>query len=162
MKKDIHPKYDTATITCACGNVVQTKSTKKEMRIEICANCHPAFTGKKKFVDTAGRLERFENMIKSSDDIRKDSKKKKTRVKKQKAKLDVELIVKEQKEREAAREKEKKMKEAKKVAEEMKKVKIIKEGKVIKDVEKKSVKAKEKEIKPKVSKKKTAKKENNK
>ena len=59
MKKDIHPKYVDATITCVCGNVVHTRSTVPEMRVEICSNCHPFFTGKQKLVDTAGRVERF-------------------------------------------------------------------------------------------------------
>lgn len=59
MKKGIHPKYETTTITCACGNVIPTKSTLKEIRVEICSNCHPYFTGKQKLMDTAGRVERF-------------------------------------------------------------------------------------------------------
>jgi len=60
MKKEIHPKYYDATITCACGNVVHTKSTVKELHVEICSKCHPFFTGKQKLVDTAGRVERYE------------------------------------------------------------------------------------------------------
>jgi len=59
MKKDIHPKYVDATITCACGNVIKTRSTKPVQRIEICSNCHPFFTGKQKFVDTAGRVDKY-------------------------------------------------------------------------------------------------------
>jgi len=59
MKKGIHPKYETTTITCACGNVIPTKSTLKDIRVEICSNCHPYFTGKQKLMDTAGRVERF-------------------------------------------------------------------------------------------------------
>ncbi len=59
MKKDIHPKYLDATITCACGNVIKTKSTVKDIHVEICSSCHPFFTGKQKLVDTAGRVERF-------------------------------------------------------------------------------------------------------
>ena len=59
MKKDIHPEYTETTITCACGNVIKTKSTVKEQQIEICSSCHPFFTGKEKLVDTAGRVERF-------------------------------------------------------------------------------------------------------
>lgn len=59
MKKGIHPKYEATTITCACGNVIQTRSTIKDIRVEICSNCHPYFTGKQKLVDTAGRVERF-------------------------------------------------------------------------------------------------------
>ena len=60
MKKDIHPKYQKATITCACGNTIVTYSTRKDIKVEICSHCHPFFTGKEKFVDTAGRVEKFE------------------------------------------------------------------------------------------------------
>lgn len=59
MKKGIHPKYEEATITCACGNTFKTRSTKKEQRLEICSACHPFFTGKQKFVDSAGRVEKY-------------------------------------------------------------------------------------------------------
>lgn len=59
MKPDIHPKYEETTITCACGEVIQTKSTKKNLKVEICSKCHPFFTGKQKLVDTAGRVDRF-------------------------------------------------------------------------------------------------------
>ncbi|MCK9522942.1 MAG: 50S ribosomal protein L31 [Proteobacteria bacterium] len=60
MKPDIHPKYELITITCACGNAVQVRSTwGKDMGLEICSNCHPFFTGKQKLLDTAGRIERF-------------------------------------------------------------------------------------------------------
>jgi large subunit ribosomal protein L31 len=59
MRKDIHPEYHRATVTCACGNTFETGSTRKEIRVEICSQCHPFFTGKQKLVDTAGRVERF-------------------------------------------------------------------------------------------------------
>ncbi len=59
MKPDIHPVYATATVNCACGNTYQTRSTVAEIHTDICANCHPFFTGKQKLVDTAGRVERF-------------------------------------------------------------------------------------------------------
>lgn len=59
MKKDVHPDYQQTTITCACGNVIHTRSTKQNIRVEICSSCHPYFTGEKKFVDSAGRIERF-------------------------------------------------------------------------------------------------------
>ena len=59
MKKGIHPEYDKTTITCVCGNVIETRSTVKDIHVEICSNCHPFFTGKQKLVDTAGRVERF-------------------------------------------------------------------------------------------------------
>ena len=59
MKANIHPAYETASITCACGSIVHTRATKKAIRVEICSQCHPFFTGSKKLVDTAGRIERF-------------------------------------------------------------------------------------------------------
>ncbi|MCX7001386.1 MAG: 50S ribosomal protein L31 [Candidatus Sumerlaeota bacterium] len=59
MKSDIHPKYVEATITCACGNVIKTRSTKPEQKIEICSACHPFFTGKQKLLDSAGRVEKY-------------------------------------------------------------------------------------------------------
>lgn len=59
MKKGIHPDYVESTVTCACGNAFTTRSTKKEIRVEICSQCHPFFTGKQKFVDSAGRVEKF-------------------------------------------------------------------------------------------------------
>jgi len=59
MKKGIHPEYTDAIIKCACGNVIKTRSTVKEIRVEICSACHPFYTGKKKLVDTGGRIEKF-------------------------------------------------------------------------------------------------------
>ncbi len=59
MKKNLHPKYYLATVTCACGNTFETGSTTENIRVEICSACHPFYTGKQKFVDTAGRVERF-------------------------------------------------------------------------------------------------------
>ncbi len=60
MRSGIHPEYVEATITCACGNVIHTRSTKKDIRVEICSQCHPFFTGKQRLVDTAGRVEKFQ------------------------------------------------------------------------------------------------------
>lgn len=61
MKADTHPKYAEVNVTCSCGNVFKTRSTmnKSELHIEVCAACHPFYTGKQKIVDTAGRVERF-------------------------------------------------------------------------------------------------------
>jgi len=59
MKKGIHPKYEMTKISCACGNVIETRSTTRDIKVEICSSCHPFFTGKQKLVDTAGRIERF-------------------------------------------------------------------------------------------------------
>ncbi len=60
MKKGIHPNYVKAMIKCACGNVIETRSTKGDYTVEICSNCHPFFTGKQKFVDSAGMVEKFQ------------------------------------------------------------------------------------------------------
>ena len=59
MKEKIHPKVYKAKITCACGNVIETGSTKKDIKVEVCSKCHPFFTGKQKMVDTGGRVSRF-------------------------------------------------------------------------------------------------------
>jgi large subunit ribosomal protein L31 len=59
MKADIHPRYQVTTVHCACGNTFQTRSTQRDIHVEICSACHPFFTGKQKLVDTAGRVERF-------------------------------------------------------------------------------------------------------
>ncbi len=59
MKKGIHPEYVESRVICACGNTFVTRSTKKEIRVEICSQCHPFFTGKQKLVDSAGRVEKF-------------------------------------------------------------------------------------------------------
>jgi len=60
MKKDIHPKYfSDAKIICACGSIIETGSTVKEMKVEICSACHPFYTGKRKSLDTTGRVDRF-------------------------------------------------------------------------------------------------------
>lgn len=66
MKADIHPEYVETTISCACGHTIQTRSTKQSIRIEICSTCHPFFTGEKKFVDTAGRIEKFQKRYKKN------------------------------------------------------------------------------------------------
>ena len=59
MKEGIHPTYERTTIRCACGNVIETRSTKKDIRVEVCSKCHPFFTGKQKMVDTGGRVSLF-------------------------------------------------------------------------------------------------------
>ncbi len=59
MRDKIHPKYEPCTITCSCGNVIETRSTVGDMRIEICSACHPFYTGKQKLLDTAGRIEKY-------------------------------------------------------------------------------------------------------
>lgn len=59
MKQGIHPNYVDSVITCACGEVIHTRSTKPEIRVDVCAKCHPFYTGKQKLVDTGGRVDRF-------------------------------------------------------------------------------------------------------
>jgi len=59
MKADIHPKYITCTVTCGCGSTFQTRSTRQKIAVEICSACHPFYTGQQKFVDTAGRIEKY-------------------------------------------------------------------------------------------------------
>ncbi|MBP3442351.1 MAG: 50S ribosomal protein L31 [Acutalibacteraceae bacterium] len=59
MKEGIHPKYEKTVIRCACGNEIETRSTKENLRVDICSKCHPFFTGKQKLVDTGGRVDRF-------------------------------------------------------------------------------------------------------
>lgn len=59
MKTDIHPKYMTCQVTCGCGSTFTTRATVRELRVEICGSCHPFYSGKQKFVDSAGRVDRF-------------------------------------------------------------------------------------------------------
>ncbi len=68
MKADIHPDYQNCKVHCGCGNTFMTRSTRPEIHVEICAACHPFYTGKQKFVDTAGRIQRFQEKFKWSGD----------------------------------------------------------------------------------------------
>ena len=78
MKKDIHPKYYPATvIKCACGATLETGATKEDIEVEICSHCHPFFTGDKKVVDTAGRVERFKKLAEASAKLKTAKKAKK-------------------------------------------------------------------------------------
>lgn len=91
MKKDIHPAYTAkTTITCSCGATFETGATKEELSIESCSQCHPAYTGKKKIVDSTGRVERFKNLAakakeqqKSRKEVKDKTAKKEERAKKQ-------------------------------------------------------------------------------
>ncbi|MCC7443062.1 MAG: 50S ribosomal protein L31 [Bdellovibrionales bacterium] len=65
MKQAIHPRYVEARVVCACGNTFETRATKDEIRVEVCSNCHPFFTGKQRMMDTEGRVERFRNRYKN-------------------------------------------------------------------------------------------------
>jgi large subunit ribosomal protein L31 len=77
MRKNIHPKYEEATVTCACGNTFKTRSTKPVIKVEICSHCHPFFTGTQKLMDTAGRVDKFSKKYKSTEGktVRKVTKK---------------------------------------------------------------------------------------
>jgi large subunit ribosomal protein L31 len=61
MQEGIHPNYFETTVTCGCGNTFKTRSTRKELKVDICNACHPFYTGKLKYIDTAGRIEKFQN-----------------------------------------------------------------------------------------------------
>jgi large subunit ribosomal protein L31 len=63
VKTEIHPQYEITTVVCSCGNTFETRSTAKEMHVEICAECHPFYTGKQKLIDTGGRVERFQRRL---------------------------------------------------------------------------------------------------
>ncbi|MGN1095734.1 MAG: 50S ribosomal protein L31 [Eubacteriales bacterium] len=65
MKEGIHPNYVDAKIVCACGEVINTKSTKGDFHVEVCSKCHPFFTGKQKFVDAGGRVDKFKKRLES-------------------------------------------------------------------------------------------------
>ncbi len=88
MKEGIHPKYFETTITCACGNVIHTRSTVKNIRVEICSACHPFFTGRQKLIDTAGRVEKFKQRYTrtAGKTVRKKPETKKTVARKTKGK----------------------------------------------------------------------------
>ena len=77
MKKDTHPTYySDAKVVCACGNSFSVGSTQKEIRTEICSNCHPFYTGKQNLIDTAGRVERFQAMVKKTEGLKTRGRKK--------------------------------------------------------------------------------------
>lgn len=67
MQKGIHPNYEKTEIRCACGNVVETRSTKSNISVEVCSKCHPFYTGNQKLVDTGGRVARFEKRLKMAE-----------------------------------------------------------------------------------------------
>jgi large subunit ribosomal protein L31 len=79
MKSDIHPSYEKAVVTCACGNSFETRSTKKEIHLEICSSCHPFYTGRQKLVDSAGMVDKFQRRMqktKQAQEAREKGKKK--------------------------------------------------------------------------------------
>ncbi|MBN1621672.1 MAG: 50S ribosomal protein L31 [Endomicrobiales bacterium] len=89
MKEGIHPKYVESTVTCVCGNTFKTRSTKPQIKLDICSNCHPFFTGKQKIVDTAGRVERFKKRFAKTEGktVKKKASHKKRAIKRPKGKI---------------------------------------------------------------------------
>ncbi|MBU1670218.1 MAG: 50S ribosomal protein L31 [Actinobacteria bacterium] len=77
MKKDIHPEYMKTIVTCSCGDSFETRSTKPELHVEICSQCHPFYTGKQKLVDSGGRVERFQKRYQSHLDVKGSKSKRK-------------------------------------------------------------------------------------
>jgi large subunit ribosomal protein L31 len=73
LKKGIHPEYKVGTVSCACGNTFEVRSTVGDMKLEICSECHPFFTGKQKFIDTAGRVDKFRRKYGLSEKSEKES-----------------------------------------------------------------------------------------
>lgn len=95
MKQGIHPKYETITVTCSCGNTFETKSTVDAINVEICSSCHPFFTGKQKLVDTAGRVDKFRMKMEASQKLKANATEKTPRVKKDDSSSDIKEIAEE-------------------------------------------------------------------
>lgn len=75
MKKDIHPKYyEKAKVTCSCGNTFEVGSTEPEIHVEVCSACHPFYTGTAKFIDTAGRVDKFRNRVRKAEEMQEQKK----------------------------------------------------------------------------------------
>ena len=87
MKDGIHPEYLDTTVTCGCGNAFQTRSTRAELKVDVCSNCHPFYTGKLKFIDTAGRIEKFQTKFSSGSYASVDAGKTKKKPKRLKEEL---------------------------------------------------------------------------
>jgi large subunit ribosomal protein L31 len=77
MKADIHPDYVLATVHCSCGNEFETRATKPELRVELCSECHPFYTGRQKLVDSGGRVDRFQRRLAKTEEKKAGSKRKK-------------------------------------------------------------------------------------
>src|SRR5688572_18498524 len=73
MKQGIHPTYETTTVTCACGNTFQTRSTRQNLRVDVCSNCHPFYTGEQRIVDTAGQVDRFMRRLQTAQSKQADA-----------------------------------------------------------------------------------------
>ncbi|PIU19431.1 MAG: 50S ribosomal protein L31 [Elusimicrobia bacterium CG08_land_8_20_14_0_20_59_10] len=81
MKNDTHPKYNLCEVTCACGNTFKTRSIRPAIKVEICSQCHPFFTGKQRFTDTAGRVEKFQKKFAATEGKMVERKARKTTIK---------------------------------------------------------------------------------
>lgn len=80
MKKDLHPKYNNKVkVTCSCGNSFETGSTMNEINVEVCSACHPFYTGTNKFIDTAGRVDKFQAKLKKAEELKAQKNKKQTK-----------------------------------------------------------------------------------
>ena len=77
MKQDIHPEYVTATVRCSCGNEFTTRATQSDIHVELCAECHPFYTGKQKLVDSGGRVDRFQRRLQKTEEKKSSDKPKK-------------------------------------------------------------------------------------
>jgi len=76
MKKNIHPQYNKSTITCSCGNVINTKSTQEKIQVEVCSACHPFYTGKQRTVDSTGRVDLFKRRAAKKEELNRGKNKK--------------------------------------------------------------------------------------
>jgi len=85
MKKDIHPKYyEKAKVTCSCGNTFEVGSTEPELKVEVCSACHPFYTGTAKFIDTAGRVDKFQERVRKAKEMKEKKSTKKVAIKTEK------------------------------------------------------------------------------
>ena len=80
MKPGIHPKYEETTVTCACGNTFTTRSTRQNLRVDICSNCHPFYTGEQRIVDTAGQVDRFMRRLQTAQSKQADAQQRREQV----------------------------------------------------------------------------------
>ena len=79
MRPKIHPKYNVITVKCACGNIFETRSTRKSFTVDVCSNCHPFYTGKQKLLDTAGKIEKFRRKYEAFEKKKKEAEDEKAR-----------------------------------------------------------------------------------
>ena len=73
MKPGIHPRYEETTVTCACGNTFKTRSTRQNLRVDVCSNCHPFYTGEQRIVDSAGQVDRFMRRLQTAQSLQEEA-----------------------------------------------------------------------------------------